>query len=373
MGGAPVQARLHNFMEQGIATGVFPGGVLLVQIRGRVAHLSTHGVTSRFPPGRPVRANTCFDLASLTKVLAVSGLVLDRIQAGRLGLSDKVLSHLPPLPARGWSRMTVRHLLEHSSGLAAWRAYHHELAAHAGGTWLKTRRAKQAVRRMVAAERLQTPPGTRAEYSDLGFILLEWILEQVSGRPMQSLFKERLAGRLRRGRLFFVDLKRPGKHPKVEFAASERCPWRGHTLFGEVHDDNAWAVGGISGQAGLFGDARGVAGMATCWLDSYHGRATFFHRDGVRRFFRRSQVSGSHRALGFDTPSRGCSAGRRLGPQSVGHTGFTGTSLWIDPERELIVVLLTNRVHPTRNNQAIQAFRPGLHDLVVDCLETRRT
>jgi CubicO group peptidase (beta-lactamase class C family) len=268
--------------------------------------------------------------------------------------------------------MTVRHLLEHSSGLAAWRAYHDELAAHAGGAWLKTRRAKQAVRRMVTAERLVTPPGARAEYSDLGFILLEWILERLSNRPLHKLFSRRLAGRLPRGRLFFIDLVKGRKPKGAVFAASERCPWRGQTLSGEVHDDNTWAVGGVSGQAGLFGDARGVAAMATCWLDSFLGRATFFHRDLVRLFFRRSKVPGSHRALGFDTPSRGCSAGRRLGPGSVGHTGFTGTSLWIDPKRELIVVLLTNRVHPTRDNLAIQAFRPGLHDLVVECLGAQK-
>ena len=146
------------------------------------------------------------------------------------------------------------------------------------------------------------------------------------------------------------------------FAATERCPWRGRVLSGEVHDDNTFAMGGVSGHAGLFGDAESVMQVAAAWLDSYQGRASIFARELTERFWQRSKVPGSTRTLGFDTPS----AGSRLGSRSVGHTGFTGTSLWIDPDRELVVVLLTNRVHPSRENEGIKKFRMRVHDLVVD-------
>ena len=152
------------------------------------------------------------------------------------------------------------------------------------------------------------------------------------------------------------------------FAATERCPWRGRTLIGEVHDDNTYAMGGVSGQAGLFGTIQDVAALAEVWLGSFLHSGGFFESGLVHQFWQRSDVPGSTRALGFDTPSPHASqAGGGFGPRTVGHLGFTGTSLWIDPDRELIVALLTNRVHPTRQNEAIKQFRPALHERVASC------
>ncbi|RPI01023.1 MAG: hypothetical protein EHM71_16785 [Zetaproteobacteria bacterium] len=151
------------------------------------------------------------------------------------------------------------------------------------------------------------------------------------------------------------------------FAATERCPWRGRVLVGEVHDDNTYAMGGVSGQAGLFGTIEDVAAVADAWLDSFLRDGGRFDAGLVRQFWQKSSVPGSTRALGFDTPSPQASqAGGGFGPRTVGHLGFTGTSLWIDPDRELVVVLLTNRVHPTRSNDAIKRFRPALHERVAD-------
>jgi CubicO group peptidase (beta-lactamase class C family) len=224
---------------------------------------------------------------------------------------------------------------------------------------------------MVAAEAPEVPPGSRALYSDLGFILLGWILERRSGRPGDELFSEWLAGPLGLANLFFVDLKAPAKAARARegrpFAATERCPWRGRTLIGEVHDENTYAAGGVSGQAGLFGTIEDVASLAAVWLDSWLRTGGFFDRRLARLFWEKSEVPGSTRTLGFDTPSPGASqAGGRFGPRTVGHLGFTGTSLWIDPDRELIVVLLTNRIHPTREHDAIRTFRPLLHERVAD-------
>jgi CubicO group peptidase (beta-lactamase class C family) len=221
---------------------------------------------------------------------------------------------------------------------------------------------------MVASQAPETPPGQRALYSDLGFILLDWIVEAASGKSSDVLFQQGIAGPLGLKDLFYIDLKSRSKTRSARrgrvFAATERCPWRGRTLLAEVHDDNAFAMGGVSGHAGLFGDAGSVARVAAAWLDSFRGRASIFSPELTRRFFRRSEVSGSTRALGFDTSA----ADSRLGPRAVGHTGFTGTSLWIDPDRELIVVLLTNRVHPSRENEGMKEFRTKVHDLAVEGL-----
>ena len=362
---------LHRLMEAGVAQGVFPGGALLVRLRGRTVHCSFHGRRSLEPPGGPVDAETCFDLASLTKVLATTPLVLLAIQRGRLVLDEPIHRLLDGYAGGGREAITVRMLLEHSSGLPAWRPFYEAVRLADGGAGLATAAGQEAVRRMVAAEAPEAPPGSQALYSDLGFILLDWILEHVTGMPIDLLFTEWLAGPLRLEHLFFVDLKSPAKADHARrgraFAATERCPWRGRTLIGEVHDDNTYAMGGVSGQAGLFGTVEDVAAVAEAWLASWLDGGGFFEQDLVREFWTRSVVPGSTRALGFDTPSPAASqAGHCFGPRTVGHLGFTGTSLWIDPDRALTVVLLTNRVHPTRANDAIKQFRPVLHDRVAE-------
>lgn len=358
-------------MDAAVTGGVFPGGALLVSVGGRRVHASFHGRRSLEPPGGPVDAETCFDLASLTKVLVTAPLALLSIQRGRLALDEPAHRLLQGYAGRGRDAITVRMLLDHSSGLPAWRPYYRQVASEADGTWVATTAGRDAVRRMASAEVPEVEPGSRPLYSDLGFILLDWVLEQINGRPTDMLFAEWLAGPLSLGSLFFVDLKAPDRAARGRqgraFAATERCPWRGRTLLGEVHDDNAYAMGGVSGQAGLFGTIQDVAALADAWLNSYLREGGVFDSRLVQEFWRKSALPGSTRALGFDTPSPQASqAGGRFGPRTVGHLGFTGTSLWIDPDRELIVVLLTNRVHPTRQNDAIKQFRPVLHERIAE-------
>jgi CubicO group peptidase (beta-lactamase class C family) len=362
---------LVQLMEAAIAGGVFPGGALLVSARGRTVHLSFHGRCSVEPPGDPVDAEACFDLASLTKVLSTTSLVLLSIQRGRLGLDEPVRCILEGYAGGGREAITVRMFLDHSSGLPAWRPYYQEVASTADGPWLATVKGQEAVRRMVTAEVPEVQPGSRSLYSDLGFILLDWILEHINGQPTDVLFSEWLAGPLSLRNLFFVDLKSPDKAARARqgraFAATERCPWRGRTLIGEVHDDNTYAMGGVSGQAGLFGTIQDVAVVAEAWLNSFLHGGGLFDSHLVQQFWQRSELPGSTRALGFDTPSpRASQAGGRFGSKTVGHLGFTGTSLWIDPDRELIVALLTNRIHPTRQNDTIKQFRPVLHERIAE-------
>jgi len=373
MGGAGIHPELAARMEAAVGGGVFPGGALLVRLGGETVHRSFHGRRSLEPPGGPVGETTCFDLASLTKVLATTPLVLLAIQRGRLGLEDAVAGRLEGYTGAGREALTLRMLLEHSGGLPAWRPFYRTVAEAEGGRWLATARGRELIRHLAAAETPEAPPGIRTCYSDLGFILLDWILERATGLPADRLFAEWLAGPLGLGELFFVDLTRPAAaRAGRSFAATERCPWRGRTLVGEVHDDNCYAAGGVGGQAGLFGTLDGVAALAEVWLSSWRADGGLLDRRLVREFWTKSKVPGSTRAVGFDTPSpEGSQAGSGFGPRTVGHLGFTGTSLWIDPERELLVVLLTNRVHPSRANQAIRQFRPALHTAVAEIYARR--
>lgn len=364
---APAHPDLVRLMEAGVAGRVFPGAALLVQARGQIVHLSCHGRQSLDPPAGPVDRHTCFDLASLTKVLATTPLALLSVQRGRLALDQPVHSVLPGYAGPGWSEITVRMLLDHTSGLPAWRAYYQEAAS--ADVPLPSAAGRDFVRRRIAAEAPVAPPGQATVYSDLNFILLDEILEAVNGRATDALFSDWLAEPLGLADLFFVDLKAPMHAERARrgraFAATERCPWRGRTLLGEVHDENAYAMGGVSGHAGLFGTVEDVGRMANAWQASYFQSDALLDRDLTREFWRRTDAPSATRALGFDTPSpEGSQAGRHFGPRTVGHLGFTGTSLWIDPDRALIVVLLTNRVHPTRENEAIRQFRPALHDCV---------
>ena len=352
-------------MDAGIADRVFPGGALLVRVQGKTRHASYHGRTALDPAGVPVSRNTCFDLASLTKILATTPLVLLAVQHGNLDLDRRACELLPSFVGDGRDAIALRMLLDHSSGLPAWRRYFE----HVPPAELSTAAGLETVRKMVTAEVPEAPPGSRALYSDLGFVLLQWILERVYGRPSDTLFMDWLARPLGLERLFFVDLKSPAASARARtgrvFAATEDCPWRGRLLRDEVHDENTYAMGGVGGQAGLFGTAEDVAAMGQAWLDSLLTDHGLFRRDLVQQFWQKSRLPGSTRTLGFDTPSSGASqAGNGFGPRTVGHLGFTGTSLWIDPDRELIAVLLTNRVHPTRDNESIKQFRPVLHTAV---------
>ncbi len=359
---------LSQRMEEAVATGVFPGAVLWVQEAGRCVHASAHGKLRTDKPGPDVTLETCFDLASLTKVLSTAALMMDVLSRGRIALDAPVTRFLPGFADE---RVTLSHLLEHRSGLIAWRPFFEEIAAAAGGNMLATAKGRDAIRGMVLAERPLRDPGSAVEYSDLGFILLDWILEKATGQSCDRLFDSRIRMRLNIPDLFFIDLKSPREARRRRgnrvFAATECCPWRERTLVGEVHDDNTYAMGGVSGHAGLFGTAEGVATLAQSWLEAWHGRGMAWPPELLRLFWKPSLQQGSTRTLGFDRPAlKDSQAGSKMGPKTVGHLGFTGTSLWIDPEAERMIILLSNRVHPSRENEKIKTFRPGLHDLVIE-------
>ncbi len=302
-----------------------------------------------------------FDLASLTKVLSTTTLVMRAVEQGSLDLDDPVGRHVTEWRGVDRQQVTIRDLLSHASGLPAHRPYYLRRRQRDGGHGERPG-DREAFLSAICAEPLDYSPRTTSVYSDLGFMLLGFILER--GHGLVGRFDALKAEIAPADDLQF----RPPTVWVPRTAPTEIDWWRSRLLHGEVHDENTFALGGAAGQAGLFGTASAVGSVARHLLQVLDGRIGAFRDETVRLFTtRRSDVPGS-RALGWDTMLPTSSCGSRMSPLAFGHTGFTGTSLWIDPERRVYVVLLTNRVHPTRSNQAIQGVRRAFHDDVMRAL-----
>ena len=348
-------------MRQGVSDRIFPGGVLLVSRNDRIEFFEAYGCADLFS-GRPATRDTIYDLASLTKPLATTLAVMRLIQESRLSLDQPVTSVLPRFPDPAMSRVTFRHLLAHSAGLADYRPFFLNLRHFP----LKAR--KEELGKLLCREPLSGVPGEQVRYSDLGFMILRWGVESICGQRLDHYLSQNVYHPLGLEQLFFIDLEQPASHDDI--AATELCDWRNILLKGQVHDDNAFVTGGIDGHAGLFGTAADVARLISVLVSDHGGQSetSFFSTDLMREFWTRQTPSG--RALGFDAPSEeGASCGRFFSRSSVGHLGYTGTSFWIDPEQSIFVVLLTNRVHPSRCNIGIRRFRPLIHDEIMMALK----
>jgi CubicO group peptidase (beta-lactamase class C family) len=363
-------------MERAVVDGVFPGAVLLVRVRGELAYCKAVGRRSLVPSGDPVTLETVYDLASLTKPLATTSAVLLLVQQGKLDITSTVQDLLPELAKAPIGEATVFHMLTHSAGLPGWRPFYERIAAederHPG--FLGSSAVKEAVLGYIRDEALLHPVGTRCLYSDLGFMVLGMLVERVSHQSFASFCREQLYEPTGATPLAFLEvgsnkmdsLKRAGIILN-QTASTEEDSWRGRIVLAEVHDENAYALGGVAGHAGLFGTASAVLAMSGAWVNAHRGRRTVFDPSLVRQFvMRQTRIPQSSWALGWDTPSAPSSSGTKFSAQSFGHLGYTGTSLWVDPVCELEVVLLSNRVHPTRRNELIRQFRPQIHDLIYE-------
>lgn len=349
-------AAAHRLMRQGIAEKVFPGAVLRVARGLDVLFERAYGVTD-CTTGVPVTPQTCFDLASLTKVLATTPALIKLVQAGALSLDQPLASILPPFDQPSKAAITLEQLLRHRSGLPAYRPYFQGLKGDNPAA------RKKDLNRRLTTEPLAGPVGRQTVYSDIGFMILRWVVETRTGLRLDRYVDEAVFEPLGIRRLFYVDVE--AHVPLENPAATEKCPWRHTVIRGVVHDENAYAVGGVEGHAGLFGDAAGVHRLLAALLAAYKKeQADVFNPQTVGRFLR--VPPGAGRALGFDTPStEASSSGRFFSSRTVGHLGFTGTSVWMDLARGVIVVLLTNRIHFGRDNDAIRHFRPVLHDSIM--------
>ena len=335
-------------LAEGVASGAFPGASAEVGTADGSVWTESFGCLDT-ESGRRVTGDSVFDLASLTKVVATTTLAMRAVDEGRIGLADRVGRRLAAWRGSDRDSVTIEDLLTHSSGLTAHLPFYRD---HRGRTEYE---------HAIGTVALEYAPRTRAVYSDLGFMLLGFILTDSAGgvpidRQFDALARSRAWGDLR---------FRPPAEWRPRIAPTEFDAWRGRLARGEVHDENAWALGGVAGHAGLFGTVHGVGAFARDLLRTWRGEEALAAPSTLARFTTRSQVPGSSRALGWDTMLPTSSCGRRMSSSAVGHTGFTGTSLWIDPAARLYVALLTNRVHPTRANQAILGIRPAFHDAVM--------
>ena len=357
--------QLDAYLRQSVACGDVPGVVVCVAYRDEIVWHEAYGAASWVPERRAMRLETLFDIASLTKVMATTPLLLGAHRDGVLQLDDPLRRFYPSISADAGA-VTVRQLLSHSGGFADWLPLYAKLGNDGTG---RQRRRRAAA--LILQEPLTYPPGHASVYSDLGFIVLGDILERCYAQPLDVLFEQRVAGPLGLSAVSYRPLDAPeaGGQP-LDFAATERCEWRGRVLSGEVHDANAWAMGGVAAHAGLFATAIAVWEFAHAMLEAAAGHRDWLPPELLRQSWQRQPAPpDTTRALGWDTPTpRRSSAGSFFSTNAVGHLGFTGCSLWIDLERQVSVALCTNRVHPSRRADAISRLRPRVHDLVMHAL-----
>lgn len=352
-------------MRRAVAENCFPGAQLLVSHAGHILFHRSYGFANIYT-GQKITPDTFFDLASLTKPLATTLAIMKLVQAGRIVLEQTLAATLPSLDKTRMAGIRICDLLYHTSGLPDYRQYYLDLKE------LSYDRRKDSLHDMLVAESLVYETGKKSIYSDIGFMFLEWLIEHVSGTGLDSFVREQIYDPMGIADLFYVAHRQ--QIPDKKFAATEICPWRNILISGLVHDDNAYVMGGVAGHAGLFGTASAVHILLTELLNVFHNSIsakTVFSSDLVRLFLTRGP--NRDRALGFDLPSPGhSSSGDGFSKDwSVGHLGFTGTSFWMDLKQQIIVILLTNRIHPSRSNDRIKKFRPMIHNEVMSQL-TRR-
>ena len=362
-------SEVDRVIRQGILEGAAPGAAIVVGRHGKQVLGLSGGRLDRPDGEAPVTDSTIFDLASLTKVIATATAVMILVDDGLIDLDAPVSTYLPEWgSSQPHSVVTVRHLLLHSSGLPAWEPLYQKL------------RGRNPYLLAIADMPLKFEPGTSTEYSDLGAILLGLVVERISRQPLDVFLQDRVFGPLGMRDTGFRPFRwsegaqlgspAPTMDEFTRTLARRIAPTEVDTLFrhrhlrGEVHDENAWAMGGVAGHAGLFSSARDLARFAQLLLDGgTYGHLRLIREETVRMFTRR-QAPGSTRALGWDTPASGSSAAGLFSPESFGHTGYTGTSIWADPRKDLFIVLLTNRVNPSRHNSRLTPMRKALHNTV---------
>lgn len=373
MGWHEVEAAFAEAVEKG----AIPGATLVVRVGADIAYEGAFGFRAVLPERSPMRLETVFDLSSLTKPLATTVAVMMLTRDAKMRLDDRLTRFFHNFGVHGKGHVTFRHLLAHSSGLAAWRPFYQQIAEverHGKVNFMASRGAKEFVYEEIHREKPEAPAGTRTIYSDLNFILLGEAVEQASGVGLNRFCRDKIFRPLELRATDFIDVslvrtRRLEPVPEM-FAPTAVCPLRKRLLVGEVDDENAYAMGGVAGHAGLFAPVKEVDRIAAELLACYAGRSDFIPQKIVQQFWARdSAVHGSTWALGWDSPSpEYSSSGHRFSAAAVGHLGFTGTSIWMEPARGIAISLLTNRVHPRRENQAIRDFRPKVHDLIMEAL-----
>jgi len=352
-------SRAFAMVREAIEQRAFPAAALAVTHRRSLIALRGFGRFTYSDDAPLVQPDTIFDLASVTKIVATTAVAMLLYERGQLPLDIPLGHFLPDFVARAprhqqatREAVTLRMLLAHSSGLPAYEKLF-ELAG-----------SRDELVRAALTTRLATVPGTHTEYSDVGFLLLGEVLTRQSGLALDLFTRQEVFTPLGMTQTRFNPP--PEWKPRIPPTEDDRT-FRKRIIQGEVNDENASVMGGVAGHAGVFAPASDIARFAECML---RGGAPILKRETVELFTRRGESpAGSSRALGWDTPSPPASSGTHFSAASFGHLGFTGTSLWIDPTRQLSITLLTNRTWPNRASQAIRRVRPLVHDAIVEALE----
>ena len=350
---AMLRDTVRALLDRARADSAFPGAFAVIGNRDSV--LASYGAGSLdWKPSPVPDENTLWDMASLTKVVGMTTAIMQLTETGKVDLDAPVQRYVAEFRGPNKDRVTVRQLLTHSSGLPGWRPLYKETTS------------PEAARALAVATLLDTLPGVRMVYSDLGAIVLGQLIERVSGERLDAYLTRHVFTPLGMTSTQY----RPAASLLPRIAPTEYDPWRQRHLRGEVHDENAFSLGGVSGHAGLFSTGHDVARLTRMYLNggTLDG-VRIVRAETIRQFTTVQDSAFSNRALGWETPNGANSAGRLMKRPAFGHTGFTGTSIWIDPSRDLFVVLLTNRVNPTRQNLRIGGVRTALADAVVRVMD----
>lgn len=346
-----------NLLLNAIKDEAFPGAVALVGYKGEIIYHSAFGNFTYDENPVKMTTETIFDLASVSKVVGTTTAAMMLVDEKKINLDDKVSKYLPGFEVNGKEYITVRNLLLHNSGFISWIPFY------------KKYKTRDEVIDDIMNQSLTYPTGTKMEYSDLGMITLQLIIEKVSGLSLDKFLNEKLFSPLKMNRTMY------NPPPELWYyipPTEVDTVWRNTTVKGKVHDETAELLGGVAGHAGLFSTASDLAVFLQMMLQKGNYGGKQFISSEIIEEWTTKQSEQSTRGLGWDTKSpTGSSAGNLLSLNSYGHTGFTGTSVWVDKERELFIILLTNRVHPTRENRKLVSFRPQFHNSIIKTIEKK--
>ena len=343
-----LEQRLDSIITAAIADRASPGVTIAVARYGRLVLQRGWGKQDWAPNAPAATDSTIYDMASLTKVIATTTAAMLMEEDGKLDIERPVVSYLPEFNDPEKAAITVRMLLLHTSGMKQYQFLYREI------------KGREQYLQRINAKPLIHKPGEMFDYTDWNMIVMQQVIERVSGKTLDALLAERVYGPLGMRDTQF----NPPASLKPRIAPTEIQEFRGGQVWGVVHDENAWAMGGVSGHAGLFSSARDLAVFEQMMLNggTYNG-VRVLRPETIARWTTRQRKDAA-RGLGWENPSPRSSAGQYFSPRSFGHTGFTGTSVWADPEKGLFVVLLTNRVDPTRDNPRVGPLRRAVADVV---------
>ncbi len=351
---------INKYIKKGVFTACSIGFSMRTQ-KGVFRDIYSWGNTDCGSYGKKAAKTTFFDLASLTKPIVTVLCILALIEEKKICLEDTLSHYLGAVCPFDKQKIKIFHLLSHSSGLPAHKPYYKKLI-----NYPLSKRNKKIIE-WILKEKLYCEPGEKAVYSDLGYLLLGYVIEKISGEKLDSYWKRKIIEPLKLEKSFFF--LNETNFTQNEYVVTGNCTWSKVKLSGVVHDDNCRSLGGCAGHAGLFGSAEGLLSLCEHLIEQFKGRQKHpsYSSSSLKRFSEKRE--GSSWALGFDTPTPGLSSsGNYFSPKSIGHLGFTGTSFWIDLQRDIAVIMLTNRVRCGEKVEKIRELRPAVHDIIMEGL-----